>query len=93
MRFLQVKSISNFSENSKKNLSRRIPKKPWMRFKEVLLPVIEDEVEKDLTYSEIESKLADFASREQVEITLLDEFEDTIDTSNRDAELNALQTA
>ena len=93
MRFLQVKRILNFSEISKKNLSRIIPKKPWMRFKEVLLPAIEDEVEKDLTSSKIENKLAEFASREQVEITLLDELEDTIDASDSDAELNALQTA
>ena len=64
-----------------------------MRFKEVLLPATEDEVEKELTSSETEDKLAEFASREQVENTLLDELEDTIDASDSDAELNALQTA
>ena len=64
-----------------------------MRLIEVLLPVTEDEVEKELTSSETEDKLAEFASREQVENTLLDELEDTIDASDSDAELIALQTA
>ena len=63
-----------------------------MRFKEVLLPATEDEVDKELTSNETEDKLAEFASREQVENTLLDELEDTIDASDSDAELNALQT-
>ena len=63
-----------------------------MKYKEVLLPATEDEVEKELTSSETEDKLAEFASREQVENTLLDELEDTIDASEDDAELNALQT-
>ena len=56
---------------------------------EVLLPATEDEVEKEITSSEAEDKLPEFAPSEQVEDTLLDAVEDTIDASEDDAELNS----
>ena len=58
-----------------------------MRLIEVLLPATEDEVEKVVTSSEVEDKLPEFAPSEQVEDTLLDAVEDTIDASEDDAEL------